>query len=105
MKILGGITSTPIQSFTTRAPNGEVITITLRYMPTVQRWFMDLGYGDFSLSGYKIFRSQNILDKFINILPFGIMIDCNFEPFLIDDFESGRVRMYLLDSGEISQVD
>jgi hypothetical protein len=66
---------------------------------------MDLEYKDFVLNGYKLFKGYNILRKFRNQLPFGIMIDCELEPALIDDFESERVKMYLLDKSEVEQIE
>ncbi|GBR74828.1 phage-related protein [Candidatus Termititenax aidoneus] len=106
MRQLEGITATPLQKFTTRTDEGDMININLRYMPTIQRWFMDLQYKDFVLNGYKIYVSDNILWTFRNILPFGIVVTCKeFEPFLVDDFSSGRVKLYLLDHDEVTRLE
>jgi hypothetical protein len=106
MKQINGITSESVQDFTMRAENGEIIKISLRYMSRVQRWFMDLQYKDFVLNGYKIYVSDNILWTFRNILPFGIAVICKeCEPFLVDDFSTGRTKLYLLNHDEVAQLE
>jgi hypothetical protein len=106
MKQINGITDEAIQDFTTRAENGEIIKISLRYMPTIQRWFVGLQYKDFILNGYRVYVSDNILWTFRNILPFGLAVTCKeFEPFMIDDFSAGRAKFFLLNRDEVDQLE
>jgi hypothetical protein len=106
MKQLEGITAEPRQELSARTDSGEIIEMSLHYAPIIQRWFMNLSCKDFKLNGYKILTGDNILRQYRNVLPFGIMVVCeNFGPSLIDDFESERVKMYLLSAEEVTQIE
>lgn len=107
MKQILGLTRRPSQKFTIAAPNGGGdITVTLNYRPRVQGWFIDIAFKSFALNGYKITRGPNILGKFRNVIPFGLGVTVadNYEPFLINDFESGRVSLFLLTTAEVAEV-
>ena len=107
MNRITGLTRNASQKFTIADPNGGGdITITLNYRPRVQGWFIDIAFKTFALNGYKITRGPNILGKFRNVLPFGlgVTVSDNYEPFLINDFESGRVSLFLLTSTEVAEV-
>lgn len=68
---------------------------------------MDIEYQGKSARGIKIVRGPNILTRNKNTLPFGLSVTVadNYEPFLINDFSSGRVKMFLLTSAEVQEID
>lgn len=102
-----GLKASPLQSLTVADPNtGDSISITLTYRPRVQGWFIDLSFRTFVLHGYKLFRSPNALDKFSNEIPFGLMVvsSDHSEPFLVNDFTSGRISLYLLTSEQVAEI-
>jgi len=51
--------------------------------------------------------SPNILRNYKNILPFGISIitEDGSEPFLIDDFSTGRVGFFVLNKEEVESFE
>lgn len=103
-----GITSDPLQTFNIAEPTtGEKIYFTLRYKPRTQCWYMDVRFKNFTENGSKIIKGANIYNRHKKRLPFGISVSVtdNYEPFLINDFFTGRVEMFLLDSTEIDYVD
>lgn len=102
MKEITTITSAPRQSFVIISEEGEKITISLRFLPTQLCWFMDVETETFNVKNICLGDSLNVLDKFQNILNYGISI-CSIDgipPFQIDDFESGRVKFTLLNKEE-----
>lgn len=107
MKILDGIRATGKQKLRTLADNGDIIEITLYYLPAVQQWKMDVVSGDFDLNGLRVYALPNILGQYEKIIPFGIgiIIPAGGEPFLINDFSSGRVQMAILTPVEMVEVD
>ena len=107
MKILEGIRATGQQKLRTLADNGDTIEITLYYLPAIQQWKMDIVSGDFELNGLRVYALPNILNQYENIIPFGIgiLIPSGGEPFLINDFSSGRVQMAILTPEEVEEVD
>jgi len=103
-----GLTQNASQKFTIADPNGGGdISVILNYRPRVQGWFIDLTFKTFAIKGYKISRGPNILVKFRNVIPFGLAVNVtdNYEPFLINDFSSGRVSLFLLTSAEVAEVE
>jgi hypothetical protein len=102
-----GITSIPSQTFNIPDPvTRKTIYFSLYFSARTQNWFMDIRYETFEAKGLKVVRGLNILSRHINTLPFGlsVVIPDNFEPFLINDFTSGRVFLYLLTHDECLEV-
>jgi hypothetical protein len=103
-----GLKASPLQTFTANDPNGGgVISFTLYFRPRVQSWFMDISFKTFSMNGYRLCRSPNALWSYSNIIPFGLVVSTTdiLDPFLINDFTSGRVILALLTSDEVAEVD
>lgn len=106
MKRLDGIRATGTQKLTTTASNGDTVSITLYFNPAVQEWFFDLEWINFILKGTRVFSNPNILSQYESIIPFGLAVitEGGGEPFLVNDFSSGRVNMYLLPPEEVIEV-
>jgi hypothetical protein len=107
VKQLVGLTADAKQKMVLLGENGEEITFTLQYMPSQEMWVYGLEYGDFKTYGNRLCQHPNLLRGFINILPFGLGCGCTDEgePWLIDDFTSGRVSVYLLSATEALAVE
>jgi len=108
MTFITGLKAVSLQSFTANDPNGGgTISFTFYYRPRVQSWFMDIAFKNFSMNGYKINHGPNILSSYSNIIPFGLMVllTDDLDPCFINDFTSGRVYLYLMDSTEVAQLE
>lgn len=107
MQEIDTITSSPNQRFTLVLDNNETADFRLYYSGRMQAWFYDLTYNDLTVNGSKVVLTPNSLRNFRRIIPFGIAFatDGYTEPFLISDFASGRVKMYVLNSDEVEQVE
>jgi hypothetical protein len=102
-----GLKASPLQDFSVNDPNGGgQIAITLYYRPRVQSWFMDIAFKTFIMNGYKLTGGPNILESYHNVVPFGfgVAVSDGLDPFLVDDFTSGRVSLYLLTSAEVVEL-
>lgn len=106
MKRLEGIRATGTQSFATTASNGDVINMTVYFKSAIQQWFIDIEWNSFVLRGKRVFSSPNILSQHEKIIPFGLacITEGGGEPFLVNDFSSGRVNIYLLSPEEVIEV-
>lgn len=103
-----GLRSSPFQSFNIPDPDKrKTVYFTLRFSPRTQTWYIDIEYEGFIANGIKVVRGMNILKRNINTLPFGLMVTVsdNLEPFLINDFVSGRVSIYILSHSECVDVE
>lgn len=100
---------TSARSQITRLPlaDGTIVTLTVNYNPNTQRWMVDVLYGDFITRGVGITVGPNIFRAWRKILPFGLACTTTngVDPVLVDDFESLRATLYLLDSDEVVGVE
>ncbi len=100
------ISATPRQRLQIPLEDGNLVTLTLRYLPAVEQWTLSLTYQDFTLDTYKIHNSFNMLHSYSLLVPFGIRITVTDggEPFLLKDFSSGRVQFFILNKDEVQSV-
>ncbi len=100
------ISATPRQRLQVPLEDGNLVTLTLRYLPAVEQWFIKVEYSDFTLDGCKIHNSFNMLHLSSRLIPFGIRIRVidGGEPFLLEDFSSGRVQFFVLNKEEVQAI-
>lgn len=102
-----GLTSNPFQTFNIPDPvTRKTISFYMYFSPRTENWYIDIEYDSFIQKGIKLVRGPNLLAKHINVLPFGmtVAVSDNYEPFLINDFVSGRVSLFILDHAECLEV-
>ena len=100
-----GITATPDQEFFVVIDEGKV-DIKLMFKPAVSMWYMDIAFENFSLNGAKLVDSQNLLSHYEKIIPFGIhIVSGGVDPFLINDFSSGRAIFNIINQEEIDEIN
>lgn len=85
----------------------ESVDFKLYYAPTQLSWYFDFSYNDIISNGNKLVLGFNILRAYKDRIPFGLLVeaDKNIEPFSIDDFSTGRVRVYILDQNEVDEIE
>ena len=107
MKLINNLTDNPRQSFQVPIEGGEYIQFNLYYYVTQKSWFFDFTYNNYTANGNRIVLSPNTLRHLKNIIPFGLafMAEGNVEPFDLTDFSSGRVKMYILNAGEVEEIE
>lgn len=108
MKQISRINQNGRQKLTlTTDDTGEKIFCELYYMPTQRMWCIDVDYNDFTVNGVALLNSPNILAAWKNILPFGIGITTTdgFDPYYVQDFQTGRAQFYLLDGSDLAELE
>lgn len=103
MKKIDTISSDAFQSLYFVTEDGIQLHFTLRFLPRNQQWMMDLESDKFNVYGIPLLCCPNILDKFHNILTYGIMIDTTdgLDPWTVNDFEDGSASFYVLNKDEL----
>lgn len=106
MKQITGLTSIPKQSIKMQVDGGDIVELAFYYKENQQGWFFDITYGDFICKTTKLTNCPNIIRQFQEVLPFGLGCSVNdgLEPYFLDDFETGRVEVFLLDSADVQYV-
>ena len=108
MKVLDGIRATGVQTISTFGFEGQEIKLKLYYIPATQRWKADIESGSFILNGVRLYHSPNIMVQYKNVVDFGIALIVNTDkgdPFLVNDFSSGRCQLYILSKEEVNSVE
>ena len=103
MQIITTITSSPFQEFSYVMENGERVTFTMRFLPTQRRWLLDISDANgFEVRGLYVCCHPNLLDKWHNIIKYGINIatDDMADPFTNEDFSSGYATFSILNEKE-----
>jgi hypothetical protein len=91
--------------------NNEQFDLELFYSSVWQGWFCNISYANgnktLTINGTRITTHINILRQWENVLPFGLMCECddNQEPMFIEDFASGRARLSILTPEEVKQIN
>lgn len=106
MLTLTGINAVPYQIFRTPIDEG-LIKFTLRYMPSVKMWYIDIEFNSFIAKSIRVCNSWNILDQYSDLIPFGLLVITidGTEPLYINDFSTGRVEINLLSKAETDAVE
>ena len=107
MEQVTGLTADYKQHFQFLTSTNEQVDFNLYYYITQQSWFFDFIYKDYTCNCQKVVLTPNALRHLKNIIPFGISFysEDKVEPIFIDDFESGRVKMLILSSDEVKEVE
>lgn len=106
MKQITSLTSSANQSVTFVTNEGNYYKLTFRYLPTQLYWVWDIVGDDFELYNQRVCCGVNLLDKYHNILRFGISIwtTDGQEPFTVDAFSSGYASLYVLSENELGLI-
>ncbi len=107
MQQITSLTDNPKQLHQLVLENNETAEFRLYFSARQESWYFDLVYKDLTINCLKVVISPNTIRNFKRLLPFGIAFLSNgdVEPFQLDDFTSGRVQMYVLNSEEVQQVE
>lgn len=100
------ITSDPLQKQVLVLADGSSVDFTIKFVPMQVGWFIqELVYLNFTLQGYRLVNSPNMLHQFRNQIPFGLACYSTFdrEPSLAEDFSSAASILYILTAAEVAQ--
>lgn len=107
MKTITSLTDEPKQRHQLVLDTNNTVEFRLYFYPTQKSWYFDFFYNNLIVNGSKVVLSPNTLRNFKNIIPFGIgfVTDGFVEPYKLDDFSSGRVKMVLLNKEDVMEVE
>ena len=108
MTEITGLQAVTYQTFNHALSDG-VIYFKMAYRIAVQMWFIDITYKTKIIKGLRVCANINILDHWKKTLPFGVMVKMaengSNEPFLIDDFSTGRAVLYILSDVDLLDIE
>lgn len=107
MLLINEFTDNPTQSCSFPLETRESVDFKMFFLPTQKSWYFNIKYKEFECNGNKLVLGANILRCFKNRIPFGLMVQAGngIEPYKLDDFTTGRVKVYVLSADEVKQVE
>ena len=106
MQQIMNITNEPKQSFVIPLSNGGSFILSIEYINSQIGWFFDIQSENGNTYCRRITNCPNLLRDKQNILKFSLScyIDDNSEPYFVDDFISGRAKLYVLNEEDIKYI-
>lgn len=107
MKRITELTQDYKQTYTLVTEDNKTLILNLEFIQQQREWSFGLVYNNYTLTGQRLILAPNILRRYKNLFPFGLFIqaDDGLDPFLLDDFITGRVAVYLLTAAEVEEVE
>lgn len=107
MNLIDNISSSPKQSIRIQTEDNIIFQFLLQFSEINQCWFWSLAYNNWAINGCRLSLSPNILDRYKYALPFGIACiteESQVDPFRIDDFITGRIKLITMTKEEADSV-
>lgn len=107
MKQITELSSEPKQTIRVLLPTKELLQLNLEFKPNQNGWFFGFTYGATTIGNLRLTARMNILREYQNTLPFGLACVTNdgLEPWFLQDFTTGRVKMYVLTPTEVQTIE
>lgn len=87
--------------------DGTSASLDVVFNASTERWVASVSYAGKTINSIGLCAFPNVLRQWKNIFPFGLacVTADQTDPFDINDFSSGRVKMYLLNEADILQIE
>jgi hypothetical protein len=107
MTIIDNITDQASQLTRVILEDGTLLSLTLTYHPTIQRWVIDVSHPDLTVSGINLTQNPNILREWRNLINFGLacIAQDGVDPFDVEDFANGRVQLLSLNQDDVTSIE
>lgn len=95
IRILNTLTDSAYQSVSFVTAEGEDVTLTLRFIPSQETWYLDVESESLTTRGLALTSFVNLLDPYSNNMTWGLYVwsEDGFDPWRVDDFATGRIRL------------
>lgn len=106
IRILSTLTDSAYQRVSFDTNKGERVDLTLRFIPSQETWFVDVKSNSLTINGLALQTYVNLLDPYHNIMSWGMYVwsKDGLDPWRIDDFVSGRIKIAILEDLEMAVI-
>lgn len=104
IKVLNNLTNNAYQTTSFYTKKGERVVLTFRFIPSQETWFFDVESESLTVYGLALTAFRNLLDQYHNNISWGMYVwsKDGFDPWRIDDFSTGRIRIAITEELEES---
>lgn len=102
MRVLNTLTDGAYQSVSFTTEESEDVTLTLRFIPSQETWYLDVESESLTTRGLALTSFKNILDPYNNNMTWNLYVwsEDGFDPWRVDDFTTGRIKLVVLEGLE-----
>lgn len=106
IRILSTITQNAYQTLSFVTKDGELVTLTFRFIPSQETWYVDVDSNSLTVHGLALQAFVNLLDPYHNLISWGLYVwsKDGYDPWRIDDFTTGRIRVAILEEFEYAVI-
>ena len=102
MRILNTLTDNAYQSVSFVTEEGETVTLTLRFIPSQETWFLDVESDSLTTRGLALTSFVDLLDPYHENISWGLYVWSadGFDPWRVDDFTTKRIQLVVTEGIE-----
>lgn len=106
IRILTTLSDNAYQTLSFVTAEGEDVKLTFRYIPSQETWFVDIDSDSLTVHGLALQAFVNLLDPYHNLISWGLYVwsKDGFDPWLIDDFSTGRIKVAIIEDFEYAII-
>ena len=107
IRTISTLTDNAYQTVSFATNKGENVTLTFKYVPSQQTWFVDVESDSLTVYGLALATFVNLLDPYHNNISWGLYVwsKDGFDPYRIDDFSTGRIRVAVIEDLENAVIE
>jgi hypothetical protein len=107
IRILTALNENAYQSLSFVTAKGEDVRLTFRFIPSQETWFVDVESNSLTVYGLALQAFVNLLDPYHNNISWGLYVwsKDGFDPWLIDDFSTGRIKVAIIEDFEYEMIE
>lgn len=107
MRQIDNLSSDADQVLQVTLADGSIVSFEFFYRAAIQRWTCSVARINFEADNLNLCVHPNLLRGYRDRIPFGLAITSNdgADPAFIDDFASGRIKVYVLDFDDVVAVE
>ena len=102
IRVLSTLNDNAYQTVSFDTKKGERVKLTFRFIPSQETWIFDVESSSLTVYGLALSAFVNLLDPYHNIISWGMYVwsKDGFDPWRIDDFATGRIRVAIFEDLE-----
>jgi len=106
IRVLSTLNDNAYQTVSFDTKKGERVKLTFRFIPSQETWIFDVESPSLTVYGLALSAFVNLLDPYHNIISWGMYVwsKDGFDPWRIDDFATGRIRVAILEDLESAVI-
>lgn len=106
IRVLTALNENACQSLSFVTSEGEEVSLTFRFVPSQETWYVDIDSGSLTIHGLALQAFVNILDPYHNQITWGLYVwsQDGFDPWMVDDFFTGRIKVAIIEDFEYSMI-